>query len=478
MPIVKAPREHIYLQLARTIEQQIHNGVLKVGDRLPSVRTLCREQGISMSTVLQAYLELEKKALIESRPQSGYYVSYWHRRMAPVPALTQPAAWTEANEPDEIIRKVYNYLSSKNGTMLSLGVPANDLLPIPRLNKALMQAMRELPGSGTGYDDVQGNRKLRRQVARWAITWQGRLSEDDIVTTAGCMNALSFSLMAVASAGDTIAVESPVYFGILQLARSLGLKVVELPTHPQTGIDIEALTKLVKAGKVQVCLLVSNFNNPLGSCMPEAHKKEVVRLLDHYGVPLIEDDLYGDVYFGPSRPKSCKTFDESGNVLWCGSVSKTLAPGYRVGWVAPGRYREKIIKLKMWHSISSTTITQEVIANFLENGRYETHLRRLRQTLQANSFQFIRAISEYFPEGTHVSRPQGGFVLWIELDKRIHVSSLYDAALKQKISIAPGRMFTLQDQYHNCMRLSYGHTWNDKMEATLKTLGRLAKQEL
>jgi DNA-binding transcriptional MocR family regulator len=478
MSLAKARPEHIYIQLAQTIEQQIHNGVLKVGDRLPSVRTLCREQGISMSTVLQAYLELEKKALIESRPQSGYYVSYWHGRMAPVPQTSQPLAWTEANEPDDIIRKVYNQLGSKQGTMLSLGVPADDLLPIPRLNKALIQAMRELPGSGTGYEEVQGNRKLRRQIARWAITWQGRLSEEDVVTTAGCMNALSYSLMAVAQAGDTIAVESPVYFGILQLARSLGLKVIELPTHPQTGVDIEALTKLVKTGKVQVCLLVSNFNNPLGSCMPEAHKREVVRLLDHYGVPLIEDDLYGDVYFGPSRPKSCKSFDESGNVLWCGSVSKTLAPGYRVGWVAPGRYKEKIIKLKMWHSISSTTITQEVIANFLENGRYETHLRRLRQTLQANSFQFIRAISEYFPEGTHVSRPQGGFVLWIELDKRIHVSSLYESALKQKISIAPGRMFTLQDQYHHCMRLSYGHTWNEKMEATLKTLGRLAGQEL
>ena len=479
MAILKTPRtDFVYQQLARSIEQQIHNGVLKAGDRLPSVRTLCREQGISMSTVLQAYLELEKKALIESRPQSGYYVSFWHQRIAPVPDTSKPAVWTEANEPDEIIRKVYNYMGSKHGTMLSLGVPANDLLPIPRLNKALVQALRDLPGSGTEYEEVQGNRKLRRQVARWAITWQGRLSEDDVVTTAGCMNALSFSLMAVARAGDTIAVESPVYFGILQLARSLGLKVLELPTHPQTGIDLEALTNVVKTGKIQVCLLVSNFNNPLGSCMPDAHKKEVVRLLDHYGVPLIEDDLYGEVYFGASRPKSCKTYDESGNVLWCGSVSKTLAPGYRVGWVAPGRYKEKIIKLKMFHSVSSTTLTQEVIANFLENGRYETHLRRLRQTLQANSFQFIRAISEYFPEGTRISRPQGGFVLWIELDKRIQVSSLYESALKQKISIAPGRMFTLQDQYQHCMRLSYGHVWNEKLEGVLKTLGRLARQEL
>jgi DNA-binding transcriptional MocR family regulator len=479
MSLIKTPRPaFVYQQLSRTLEQQIHNGVLKAGDRLPSVRTLCREQGISMSTVLQAYLELEKKALIESRPQSGYYVSYWHKRMAPVPTQSKPAIWTEANEPDEIIRKVYSNLGTKENTLLSLGVPANELLPIPRLNKALIQAIRDLPGSGTEYEEVQGNRKLRRQVARWAITWQGRLSEDDIVTTAGCMNALSFSLMAVAKSGDTIAVESPVYFGILQLARSLGLHVVELPTHPQTGIDIEALTKVVKAGKVQVCLLVSNFNNPLGSCMPDAHKKEVVRLLDHYGVPLIEDDLYGDVYFGASRPKSCKTFDESGNVLWCGSVSKTLAPGYRVGWVAPGRFREQLIKLKMFHSVSSVTITQEVIANFLENGRYETHLRRLRQTLQANSFQFIRAISEYFPEGTRVSRPQGGFVLWIELDKRIHVSSLYETAIRQQISIAPGRMFSLQDQYHHCMRLSYGHVWSEKIDNALKTLGRLAKQEL
>ncbi|RYZ17535.1 MAG: GntR family transcriptional regulator, partial [Chitinophagaceae bacterium] len=186
MALVKTPRtDFVYQQLARTIEQQIHNGVLKAGDRLPSVRTLCREQGISMSTVLQAYLELEKKALIESRPQSGYYVSYWHQRIAPVPDTSKPPVWTESNEPDEIIRKVYNYIGSRQGTLLSLGVPAADLLPIPRLNKAIVQALRDLPGSGTEYEEVQGNRKLRRQVARWAITWQGRLSEEDIVTTAG-----------------------------------------------------------------------------------------------------------------------------------------------------------------------------------------------------------------------------------------------------------------------------------------------------
>ncbi|GAA4335665.1 PLP-dependent aminotransferase family protein [Flaviaesturariibacter amylovorans] len=467
-----------YLQLSRSIEQQIRDGVWKCGDKLPSVRSLCREQGISMSTVLQAYLELEKKALIESRPQSGYYVSYWHRQLPPVPGASQPSALSEVSEPDDMIRKVYSQLGREGLVPLSLSVPCDALLPVAKLNKAMIAAMRELPGSGTGYEEVQGYRPLRRQVARWSLSWQGHLNEEDIVTTAGCMNALSLSLMTLTRAGDTIAVESPVYFGILQLARSLGLHVLELPTHPQTGVEPDALRAAVKGGKVKVCLLVPNFNNPLGSCMPDAHKKEVVEILEYYGVPLIEDDLYGDVYFGDARPRSCKSYDESGNVLWCGSVSKTLAPGYRVGWVAPGRHKEALIRLKHYHSIASATLPQAVIASFLENGRYEHHLRRLRSTLQANAFQFIRAVSRYFPEGTRVSRPQGGFVLWVELDPRVQTASLYDAAIRQGISITPGRMFTLQQQYHHCMRLSYGHIWNAELDNTLKRLGRLVHLEL
>ncbi|RYZ16165.1 MAG: PLP-dependent aminotransferase family protein, partial [Sphingobacteriales bacterium] len=213
-------------------------------------------------------------------------------------------------------------------------------------------------------------------------------------------------------------------------------------------------------------------------CMPDEHKKQVVALLQHHNVPLVEDDLYGDVYFGDSRPKCCKTFDESGSVLWCGSVSKTLAPGYRVGWIAPGRYSEEIIRMKQVHSISATTITQEVIANFLENGRYENHLRKLRATLHTNCLQYIRAIADYFPEGTKVSRPQGGFVLWVELDKRVNTMELYELAIRKKISIAPGRMFTLQKQFDNCMRISYGLQWNDELDGTLKTLGNLVKSML
>ena len=267
--------------------------------------------------------------------------------------------------------------------------------------------------------------------------------------------------------------ESPCYPGSLQLATSLGLKVLEMPTHPTTGMEMEALKKAIP--KIDICLLVPNFNTPLGSCMPENHKKEVVELLASHDIPLIEDDIYGDLYFGSQRPKCCKAYDKEGNVLWCGSVSKTLAPGYRVGWVAPGRYKEQILKLKLVHAISSSAINPEAVANFLASGRYENHVRKLRQTLQSNYQHYLRTIVEYFPAGTKISRPQGGLALWIELDKKVNTTILFDSALKQGISIAPGRMFTLQNQFHNCMRLCIGLPWSEQLQHKLQQVGRLAK---
>lgn len=467
----------LYLRIAKSIEHQILNDVLKVGDKLPSIRAVCREHGVSMSTSLQAYYDLESKGLIESRPQSGYYVSYSYNRYPHTPTTSKPVSAYGAKETEDIITKVYSEIGMKNNLLFSLGVPATALLPVAKLNKSLIQAIRELEDNGTAYEGIQGNQNLRRQIARWSFTWEGKLKEDDLITTAGCMNALTYCMLSLTEKGDTIAVESPVYFGILQLAQSLGLNVLELPTNATTGIEIDALKKALESKKVKLCLLISNFSNPLGSCMPDEHKKEVVRLMEKHNVPLIEDDLYGDVYFGNHRPKTCKTYDESGIVLWCSSISKTLAPGYRVGWVAPGKFKDKIIKTKRYHSISCATIMQEAIANFLENGRYENHLRRLRQTLHTNSLQYLRSICEYFPENTKVSRPQGGFILWLELSKKVDTADLYEQAMQHKISIAPGRMFTLQKQYNNCVRLSYGLVWNEKVDNALKLLGKLVKNK-
>lgn len=472
----KSKNDLLYLNIADSIEKQVLDNVLNVGDKLPSVRMLSKTHDVSVSTILQAYYHLEGKGLIESRPQSGYYVRFNPSRFPQKVGKSNPIQAVKTKNVEAIISEVYDDFAMPGITRFSLSVPAPEIWPYSKLNKAMIQALRDLPANGTAYESIQGNEALRRQVARWSMQWEGHLKADDIITTSGCMNAISYCLMAITKPGDTIAVESPVYFGVLRFAKSIGLKVLELPTHPDTGVDPDDMKKAMQKHKIKAFFFVTNFSNPLGYCIPDEQKEAIVKLLSKHGVPLIEDDLYGDLFFGKKRPKSCKSFDEEGNVLWCSSISKTLAPGYRVGWTAPGKYIDKVKRLKLYHSITSATPEQAAVANFLATGRYEHHLRKLRQTLHSNSLQFRRAISEYFPAGAKLSDPKGGFILWLELDKKIDTYELYQEAMQHKISIAPGSMFTLQDRYQNCVRLSCGMQWKPEIERALKKLGGLVKE--
>ena len=469
-------REVLYQKIANTIQEQIFSETLKIGDKLPSIRAFQKLHNVSMNTIKQAFLELESKSLIESRPKSGFYVSKTSNRKLLIPSMNKLKLSEQKTTSEDLITKVFDSLSDKDITRFSIGVPDPSLLPIAKLNKGLAKVVRNLAESGTSYEPVQGSANLRRNVAKWAIVLEGKLTEDDFVTTSGAMNAIFNCLMAVTKRGDTIAIESPVYFGIIQIAQNMGLNIIELPTHPTTGVDLEALKKVIH--KVDVCCFMSNFSNPLGSLMPDENKKELVKMLTHHNIPLIEDDLYGNLFFGTVRPKPCKYYDEAGIVMWCGSVSKTLAPGYRVGWVAPGKFKDKIIRQKMAQTVCMPSLYQEVIADFLEHGRYDHHLRNLRSTLYTNSLHFQRTIEDHFPENTKISQPQGGSFLWLELDKSIDTAVLYDTAIQQKIGFAPGRIFTQHDQYHNCMRLNFGLEWKEKIELDLKRLGQLVKNSL
>ncbi len=466
-------KDYLYNEIAGNIANKIKSGVLKAGERLPSVRTMSKEHGISINTSKRIFIELEAQSLVQSKPQSGYFVSPLSYLKLPLPEASQPLPVANNTEPNELISSVYTNMGRNDLTQFSFGVPSGNLLPLAKLKKEIVLATRTLKEGGTEYEPLQGNVKLRRMISARSLAWEGNLKESDLITTHGCMNALALCLMALTKRGDTIALESPCYPGILQLAVSLGLNVLEIATHPVSGIDIDALKKLLP--KINVCLLVPNFNTPLGYCMPEESKKDIVALLSKHNIPLIEDDTYGDIHFGAERPKCCKSFDTDGNVLWCGSVSKTLAPGYRVGWVAPGKYKDLILKLKLVHSLSATSVIHEAIGNFLMTGRYENHLRHFRKTLQENYQHYALAIANYFPPGTKISQPRGGLALWVELPKEIDSTELYNYALKKHISIAPGRMFTLQNQFQNCIRLCIGLPWTDDLRLKLKQLGNLAK---
>ena len=468
--------EHKYAEVADRIEAQIEKEILKVGDKLLSVRALSKEQGISLSTAFQAYYALESKGLIEARPQSGYYVKHSTRPILDLPKVSEPLDDALPVSIDDMINSVYMDLSSRSLLNFSMAAPSIDLLPAAKLNKVVVHALRQSETSCMHYEHIQGNAQLRKQIARQAFNWGGTPSDDDIVVTAGCVEALSLCVKAVTSPGDAVAIESPTYFAIFQLMESHGLKVVEIPTDPVSGMDVDYLEQAIKRFDIKACLVVNNFNNPLGSCMPDEKKRALVDMLFHVGIPLIEDDIYGELYFGKTRPKTCKTFDRKGMVLHCSSFSKSLAPGYRIGWTIPGKFKEAVIKLKRMHTVSTNTLAQTAVADFLSKGRFELHLRHLRKALYTQSLRYIQAVCEHFPEDTCITRPQGGFALWIEMNKRINAFKLHKRALRHNIGIAPGQIFSSQGRFENCFRLSYGEPWSPRIEEGIRTLGKLMRE--
>jgi DNA-binding transcriptional MocR family regulator len=472
----KLVQDHKYVEVADRIEKLIEKRALRVGDKLLSVRALSKEQGISLSTAFQSYYLLESKGLIEARPQSGYYVKFSPEHSFELPTTSEPLEDAIPVSLDEMIHSVYHNLNNEKLIHFSLGVPSIQLLPTAKLNKAVTQAIRGSKSSCLAYEHIQGNVQLRRQIARQSFNWGGTPSEDDIVVTAGCVEALSLCIKATTKQGDAVAIESPTYFAIFQVMESHGLKVVEIPTDPLNGVDIDYLESAIPRFDIKACLFVSNFNNPLGSCIPDDRKKRLVEMLAKREIPLIEDDIYGELYFGKTRPKTCKTFDKKGLVLHCSSFSKSLAPGYRIGWTIPGRFKDKVIKLKRMHTVSTNTLSQSAIAHFLSNGRFELHLRHLRKSLHMQSLRYIQAIAEYFPEDTRMTRPQGGFALWIELNKKVNTYKLHKRSLKQNIGIAPGQIFSSQACFENCFRISFGEPWSERIEEGIKALGRLAAQ--
>jgi len=469
-------RAFLYEQVAGKISQLISQGTIRPGERVPSVRKISNQQRISISTALQAYFLLENQGLIEARPQSGFYVRTQSLRLPPEPKMTHPPLTATRVGVDELVAKVIE--AARNPAIISLGAGtvSADLFPSQKLARVLSSIARRTGPSSNTYDLPPGNLELRRQIARRSLEWGGTLASDEIVVTSGCTEALNLCLRAVAGPGDIIVVESPTYYVLLQIIESLRMKALEIPTHPRDGICLESLNAAVERRSVKACVVMANSHNPLGSSMPEANKRNLVSILARKEIPLIEDDIYGDLFFGSERPKPAKAFDNKGLVLLCSSFSKTLAPGYRIGWTAPGRFGVSVERLKMVNTMGNPVLTQMMIAEFLQSGGYDHHLRKLRKAYATQVQLMTQAISRNFPEGTKVTRPVGGFVLWVELPLSVDSLELHRQALERNISIAPGPIFSANQNYRNFVRLNCGALWSDRIEQAVATLGQLVKK--
>lgn len=463
--------ERVAVEMAGLIEQ----GTFRVGDKVPSIRQLSRRFDVSINTAMQAYAVLEDRRVIEARPQSGYYV----RARAPeigepdlsARAAPAPATVTISGLCQQVIRNM------SNRSLLPLGsaIPHPQHLPIDKLNRIMAAEMRRHRDQSVSYMMPPGYDRLRIQVAQRSLMAGISAGPDDVLVTSGCVEAVLLALRATCRTGDTIAVESPFYFNFLQLIAELGLKALEIPSTPREGISIEALRYAIGQSRISACLVIPNFGNPLGNLMPEGRKRELVELLGQHGIPLIEDDIYGDLFFGSERPIAAKSFDTSGLVIYCSSFSKTLAPGYRVGWAMGGRFHAEMVRLKMMINLATSSPSQLAIAEFLSTGGYDHHLRGVRRIYARTMSQMIDAVARLFPPGTRTTRPAGGFMLWVEMPGAIDAIELSHRALARGISIAPGPLFSLTGQYPNYIRLSTS-LWDEKVEQGIRTLGELAHE--
>jgi DNA-binding transcriptional MocR family regulator len=463
----------LYRELADEVQKLIERRSLRAGQRLPSVRVCARQRQISIGTVTEAYVVLENRGYIEARPKSGYYVRNRPAEMpkaSPGSVLGPPVVVDEKDLAEHIL----DLSLDPSYFPLTTAFPGPGILPLEKLAKIASAVGKSDPGILGKYSMGRPYPPFVQELSRRYLQTGASLGHDDFIVTSSCSEALHLALGAVTKPGDVVVIESPAYFGFLMLISSMGLRAVEVPVDPKRGLSLEALTVALDSNDAKALIVTPSFHNPTGASMSNARKELLYSILCDYDIPAIEDDIYADLHHGPIRPKPLKAWDRDGRVLLCSSLSKTLAPGLGIGWISAGRYRDRIDEGK-W--TTSPLFTQKVAALFLQEG-YDRQLRRMRAEYKKQLSAVKSAVRRFFPRGTTMTEPDGGFILWVELPPAVDTLELRLDALEEKIGTAPGPMFTMRDQFRNCIRLNCGLRWTGEFERAIQTLGRLASRQI
>ncbi|MES1938914.1 DeoR family transcriptional regulator [Salinisphaera sp. T5B8] len=465
----------LYIDYADEIESLIANGALPAGERLPSVREVSRRRQLSVSTVLQAYRLLEARGLIDARPRSGYYVSDHGPRypQRPMPTPVAPPAEAVAVDRSRLIHDVLHASRSRALIPLGSAFPDPRLFPLARLRRSVYRGLRDLDAHQSVEDLSPGNAELRRQIAiRYHLDGQA-VDPEEIVITHGALEALNLCLQAVTRPGDTVLIESPTFYGALQSIERLGRRAVELPIDRATGLDLERLRDCIQHQRPAACWLMPTFQNPTGALMSAAGKKALVELLAEYDIPLIEDDAYAELYYSGQRPPPARAFDTTGHVLHCGTFSKSLAPGYRIGWAMPGRHATTVLRYKLESTLAASLPAQVGLAHYLQGTHYDHHLAMLRAELCRRRDRLIEQLQAQLPADIEFTRPDGGYVLWLRLPAGIEATELHRRALAAGVAIAPGVLFSTGPAFDQHIRLNYGHPNTDELAEGIARLGEV-----
>ena len=468
----------LYAQLAEDVIDHIKEGVYQVGDKLPSVRVMAKKQQVSIATVNAAYAILEQRGWVEARVKSGYFVRRAQTAGFSPPSVGRVYAKPRAVTNTELALQVQRETSANEECNFSCAIPDLSVSILSAIQKTYTRLTRTGISMEVGYDATEGLFELRQQIARRAVDAGIHISPDAVLTTLGAQNSIALALRAVTKEGDIIAVESPCYFGLLQMIQGFGLKAIEIPADPVNGMSVAALQLALQQWPIKTVLCVSSFSNPLGATVPDANKKAIIDLIAKYDISLIEDDIYGELQFTGHRPKAFKAFDPDGRVLWCSSVSKTMNPQLRVGWIAPGRYYDDVLQQKYTQYLASPAIPQAVTAEIMSKGLYDRHLRQVRDNYRQRSEHMSFLAAQYFPQETLATLPTGGLVTWFEMPAQVNATELYHQLREQNIRIAPGELFSTSGLYRNHLRLTFAREWTATRIDALKTIGEQLQKML
>ena len=463
----------LYERLARDLETLIREGTLRVGTRAPSIRQLCRERATSPASVVRAYELLEARGLLESRARSGFFVT----GPKSVPPSVLKTRRPEHVDVSQLVFQILEGTRARETVPLGSAFPSPELFPLQQLGRHLAYVSRRLNPWSTVEHLPPGSLELRTQISQRYRLMGAEVSPDEIIVTAGALEALNLALQVVTAPNDIVAIEAPSFYGCLQAIEGAGRRAVEIPANPEYGLDLRALEQTLNRVPVKACWFMTTFHNPLGATMPAAAKEQLVKMLAARAIPLIEDDVYSELYFGRERPRITKVWDRKGLVLDCGSFAKSLAPGYRLGWIAAGQFATAVRNRKITTSLATSIPIQAAISRYLATGVYDRHLGRLRRTFAKQQALLVSALKRYFPEGCHWCLPEGGYQLWVQLPPGADALDLQARALEHDVSVAPGPIFSARREFSRAIRLNYGHPWTDRTEAAVRLLGKLIKAQ-
>lgn len=470
-------KKYKYEQIIEHINISIKNKVLPEGAKLPSLRHICNQFTCSMSVAMQAYSELEMQGTITSIEKSGFFVIPAKTKELPLPQKAPHTLKITTPKTKPIISRVVDLSNNSSIISLGAGIPDKTILPLNKLNKIITRNTKEKPELLCTYTSGKGNLNLRNALISFLFKRGVIANSEDIIITNGCMEALSLAIRATTKENDIVAIENPVFFGLINLLRQLKRKVIEIPTDISTGINLDILEKVVKSNDVKICLVSSVFQNPLGFIMPEENKQKIVSLSKKFKFTIIEDDIYSETGFIQKTYRPISAYDNSNNVIYCSSFSKSISPGIRIGWIIPKKYIDICENMKFAESIGGPNLLQASMADFLTEGSYDYFIKHFRKKLANQMYAIKDAIKNYFPKNIKISNPHGGYFLWVELPSHIDSLKLFEEAITQGVSIVPGIAFTTTNRYRNCIRISAGAPVTEKTLTAISILGDLIRSQ-